>query len=565
MAKKTKKTGRGHGQRKLRIEALERRAMLAGNVTVSVSGGTLNIRGDGEDNAIFVSEVEQGVYAVVGFDDLEGNPTFVNGDENGVVVIGGVTRDINIDLKGGDDLLAIGNDEGDLLDLIAECELNFGEENEDPEIESLLEVVPEGSQTFVPRDLIIRTGDGNDQVALIVAVSRTANINLGQHDDAIAVGDSQFGDDLIIKTDKGFDFVCVVDNVVGDQLNIQTGDDSDAVHVEGLEADNALIDTGKGHDEVGFFEASLDRTLSIKTGDGDDVVELEEFELGDDLLVDTGAGADSVFADSFIAADLVKVVTGSGDDPDVELSSFNAKNVLIDTGSGNDGTDDDRSPITVENASVEQDIKIFTGSGFDLVDVFFVEARDIVIDTGSHDDDVLIVDIALERDLKIVTGSGRDFVVVASEEFGVEVGRDLLIDAGSDTDEVIVDGAEIGRNALILLGSNSPASNNGQSMEVSEYLSIENVLVAGNAKIDAGSGDDIVLIDDSNVGGKFTAIMGSGNDFLRICNSFAATALLDGGSGKEDVLQSELDINNLPPGYTVKNFEDYLACEVQPE
>jgi hypothetical protein len=558
MAKKISR-GRKHGQRFLRVEALERRAMLAGNVTVSVSGGTLNIRGDGEDNAIVVSEVEEGVYAVLGFDDLEGNPTFVNGDENGVVVIGGVTRDINIDLKGGDDLLAIGNDEGDLLGLIEECALNFGEDNEEPEIESLLAVVPEGSQTFVPRDLIIRTGDGNDQVALIVAVNRKADINLGKGDDAIAVGDSQFGDDLIIKTDKGFDFVCVVDNFVGDQLNIQTGDDSDAVHVEGLEAGHALLDTGKGHDEVGFFEANLDRTLSIKTGDGDDVVELEEFELGDDLLVDTGAGADSVFADSFIVADLVRVLTGSGDDPDVELESFNAKNVLIDTGSGNDGTDDDRSPITVENASVEQDIKILTGSGFDLVDVFFVEARDIIINTGSQDDEVVVIDIALDRDLKIVTGSGRDFVVVADEEFGVEIGRDLLIDTGSDSDEVVVEDTDVGRNATILLGSNS----SGEGSQ--EFLFVEDIDVVGNARIDAGAGDDIVDIDDSDVGGKFTALMGSGNDFLSVCGSTASSALLDGGSGKEDVLQSELDIDNLPPGYTVKNFEDYLACEQAPE
>jgi hypothetical protein len=556
---KSAKSGRGHGKRLLRVEALERRAMLAGNITVSVSGGSLFVRGDNADNAVLISEVDEGVYAVAGFDDLEGNPTDINGVENGVLFFEGVTRDINIDLKGGDDLLAVGNDEEDILSLIEECELNFGSGSGSESV-ALLEVEPEGSQTFVPRNLIIRTGDGDDQVALIVAVHRTADINLGKGDDAIAVGNSQFGDDLIIKTDKGFDFVCADDNVVGDHLNIQTGDDSDAVHVEGLEARHALIDTGKGHDEVGFFAASLDRTLSIKTGDGDDVVEMEEFELGDDLLVDTGAGEDRVFADSFIAADLVRIVTGSGDDPDVELESFNAKNVLIDTGSGNDGTNNDDSPITVENASVEQDIKIFTGSGFDLVDVFFVEARDIIINTGSQDDEVVVIDIALDRDLKIITGSGRDFVVVADEEFGIEIGRDLLIDTGSDTDEVYVEDAEIGRNALILLGSNSPTSSNGQSMEASEFLSIDNVFVAGNAKVDAGSGNDVVLVEDSEVGGKFTAIMGSGDDFLRICNSTAGSALLDGGSG-EDELESDLDPDHLPSNYTVKNFEYFSECE----
>lgn len=552
--------GRGHGQRLLRVEALERRAMLAGNVTVSVSGGTLNIRGDGEDNAVFITEVEEGVYAVVGFDDLSGSPTSINGVSNGELVFGGVTRDINIDLKGGDDLLAIGNDEGDLIDLIEECGLNFGSGSGSgsgsvSDSASLLEVVPEGSQTFVPRDLIIRTGDGDDQVALIVAVNRIANINLGKNDDAIAVGTSQFGDDLLIATEQGFDFVCADENEVGDLFSVQTGDDADAVSVSRLSATHAIIDTGKGSDEVGASGLSLEKALNIKTGDGDDFVSLFEFELGDDLLVDTGAGADRVFANSFIVADLVKVVTGSGDDPDVELTSFIAKNVLIDTGSGNDGTNNDESPITVENASVEQDIKIFTGSGFDLVDVFFVGARDLIVDTGSQDDDVVILDVEFDRDLKIFTGSGRDFVVLDDEEgYGVFVGRDLHIDTGSDSDEVDIDDTEIGRNALIVLGSNSSGEDS------TEFLFIEDTFVAGNAKIDAGSGNDVVVIEDSEVGGKFTAIMGSGNDFLRICNSIAGSALLDGGSGTDE-LQSDLDIDDLPDGYTVKNFELFSECE----
>jgi hypothetical protein len=54
--------------------------------------------------------------------------------------------------------------------------------------------------------------------------------------------------------------------------------------------------------------------------------------------------------------------------------------------------------------------------------------------------------------------------------------------------------------------------------------------------------------------------MGSVNDFLRICNSTAGSALLDGGSG-QDELQSDLDPGSLPSGYTVKTLEFFSECE----
>src|SRR3954465_2470515 len=63
--------------RKLNVEGLENRALLAGNVAVSVSGGTLFITGDGFGNGVAVQQLDSGKYFVSGF-GLNGSNTTVN-------------------------------------------------------------------------------------------------------------------------------------------------------------------------------------------------------------------------------------------------------------------------------------------------------------------------------------------------------------------------------------------------------------------------------------------------------------------------------------------------------
>lgn len=70
--------------------------MLAGDVSVSVSGGVLVVRGDGADNGISISQVDEDSYAVVGF--LHGGEeTTVNGQIE-AQQFDGVTNGFNIDL-----------------------------------------------------------------------------------------------------------------------------------------------------------------------------------------------------------------------------------------------------------------------------------------------------------------------------------------------------------------------------------------------------------------------------------------------------------------------------------
>ncbi|MCU0879503.1 MAG: hypothetical protein MUF06_17125, partial [Pirellulaceae bacterium] len=83
-------------QRRLFLEGLESRAMLAGDVSVDVSGGNLIIRGDNADNEITVTWVAEHTYEVAGVG------TEINGDTD-VFLARNVTNGIDVDLRDGDD------------------------------------------------------------------------------------------------------------------------------------------------------------------------------------------------------------------------------------------------------------------------------------------------------------------------------------------------------------------------------------------------------------------------------------------------------------------------------
>src|SRR5207247_2195227 len=125
--KKHKGSGLRHRNRKMIVEQLERRALLAGVVNVSVdAAGNLFVTGDSHDNLVLVTNPAPGVYTVTGFDFAdttvsaghESGLTFINAktfvDENTAAVTG-VTGNIIIDLKGGNNGLGVGNSVDDLL------------------------------------------------------------------------------------------------------------------------------------------------------------------------------------------------------------------------------------------------------------------------------------------------------------------------------------------------------------------------------------------------------------------------------------------------------------------
>jgi hypothetical protein len=131
------------------VALLPSAALAAGNVLVSVTNGNLVVQGDGADNDIIV--VESGVVGRAG--------TTVNG-ERGAFFPDGVTNDIRLSMKGGNDFVRIelpGTNFAIANDLV----IRMGEG--DDSIELL--------QTRAPNETRIYTEEGND-IVFIDGVTR---------------------------------------------------------------------------------------------------------------------------------------------------------------------------------------------------------------------------------------------------------------------------------------------------------------------------------------------------------------------------------------------------------
>jgi hypothetical protein len=531
-------SGIGYGYRRMAVEHLERRSMLAGNVTAFVDGGNLIVRGDNRDNGVLISQTGDGKYAVTGFDFGSG-ATNINGSADGTLLFTGVTGDINVDLRKGNDALGIGNSPEDLEALAENCGfgvgLGIGSGSGDgsgsassPGNEAIIAQQFEGDKLIVPRNLIVVTGDGSDGVSVIADVEGFALITTGNGNDGVAVGnvgessDSHFGDDLIILTGNGNDDACATLVTVHDHLNIQTGNGDDVVSAIGFDAGHALVITGNGSDGVTLSQFDTDREVVVDTGNGNDAAFLSNFSSGQGFGPNEQSGAG-----------FITVVTGNGND-EAELSNFEADGVVVDTGAGNDGSPRGESPITVADATITADLTVVTAGGNDLVLVTNVAVRNVVVNTGAGNDSVEVL------------GTG-----ISEEVTPTEI-RNLTVNTGAGNDRATLDDLIVRNNLFAFLGAGN------------DFLSANNDQIGGNLLIDAGAGNDNVSLFSSHVGGDATILMGAGNDTLTIAGSDGDGRLnVFGGPGK-DTFNNDLgiDSNGSEGNVTVREFEFFGPPEV---
>ena len=229
-------------RRSPRAEALESRALLAGDVIAFLDdGGNLIIIGDSADNGIDFDQFGQ--FSVAGV-DAGGSPTRVNGEPNGLATfdVSG-EGDIRLFLGGGDDVLEVGT----------------RSDSVDP-----------------PDDLEIYAGAGDDFVKVIGDTNVADDLELrgGSGADALYVYSADVGDDLDVSAEAGDDLVSVYGARVGGDLIVRTGAGRDAV-------------------DVGFSDEFADRVVGAVTVAGHAL-----FDLGDDgdVLEVVDSRFDGIFA-----------------------------------------------------------------------------------------------------------------------------------------------------------------------------------------------------------------------------------------------------------------------------
>jgi hypothetical protein len=457
--------------RRLGFQPLEQRALLAGDVAAWVSRGTLFIRGNGAGNGVqigsfFDEEEQQDVFVVSGFFH-EGGETTINGQESDE--FRGV-QNIDVNLKGGNDTLLMTNDDERLFLCLGEAFGSNGELAFDAGV--LTNGVGDEDTIHVPGSVVIATGDGEDEVG---------------------VGNVHIGVDLVISTGRHNDRVGLCEVHAGDDIALATGDGDDDLGVALAHAEDAVtIETGKGHSAVGVVDVNAG-VLTILGGTGRDFIIIEEAHAARDMVIKT-----------------------AGNDDDVVVCDTNANNLIIDMGAGHDD-------VHVGHVRVLNDVVIATGSGHDFVSVSNDPCRRETFPSraeGEHEAEHDIGD-----DLVIDTGSGDDDVSLVLEEAALSIGDVLSISTGNGADEVRVFNVEVHGQISVATGSGN------------DDVIVEVVLGRASATFDMGGGTDRLSVAGMELVDDLFALMGAGNeDLLEIDNCGGRKAVLRGGSGRNDTL-----------------------------
>ena len=221
----------------LGLEQLEQREMMAGDVAVSVtSGGDLIITGDQADNQLVVTSTEPNhQFHVKGL-----NGTTINGQAS--VVVNGVSDDIRVQLRGGDNAIL----------LSAHNEYNY-------------------SNRFEVDDIRFSSGSGNDIIALQqVDVRGDFRASTGSGDDLVMIDEAKI-DQLRIRTSAGDDAVMMNATQLAGLTDVNTGSGDDAfVSVDNVYHADARVRTSGGRDVVATSADLFHQDWVVSAGGGHD-------------------------------------------------------------------------------------------------------------------------------------------------------------------------------------------------------------------------------------------------------------------------------------------------------
>jgi hypothetical protein len=361
----------------LRFEGLENRTLMAGDVTVAVVSGVLQITGDTADNAIQIKQS--------GADwRVQGLGTTVNGN-NGAQTFTGVTG-IAIELGAGNDLIKASK--GTLTGSFVINDVG-GQSTIDL---SKLSANSIDISTFDARDTIILSkcaattsfsvnsfstaDDEGDTISIGKSTAGTTfDVATGAGDDVVTIDGVTVVDTFVVNTfspgESDLDLVKISKSSSGDALDVLTGDGRDFVTLNKVQvgADLQIIvfeSTGDTNsDTVDIAKSSAAASVEISTGDGLDGVRLSKFTAGTDILISTSA----------TVADVGDVVI---------LANLSAGNdIVINTGDGTDSA-------SLTKVVAVADLNVNLGEG-DSDQLFVARSRALaaLFDGGDNDDDLI--------------------------------------------------------------------------------------------------------------------------------------------------------------------------------
>lgn len=289
----------------LRVEALEPRLMLSGNVSVQFFGGNLIIQGDQLNNDLSI-EVEQNRILLVGNDQ-----TTINGSQGAFEVSNTNTFDGSIFafLRDGNDRFVI---EGEMS--ISGSVFVYGGDGDDS---------IGTSQATVESQWVAVSGRGDDLIALDEAtIQGSARFITGGGDDVISANETEVGQHVFAFLGQG-----------DDQMLLETMSISGDVRVH----------SARGDDDFVMRESRVDGNLKASMAAGDDFFCIEPSTLNGKTAVITGRGNDEIILESTNRFEGPTLIIGGAGQDSFEVSDANTFNgrrieVSVESNQLSDGT-----------------------------------------------------------------------------------------------------------------------------------------------------------------------------------------------------------------------------------
>ncbi len=310
--------------KRLRFETLEPKVLLAADLHAMVTNGDLVVVGSKGDDvlAIEASEDLPNTWTVTPASDDS-----INGGNPGeTVTLSGVTGDMRVSLRGGNDKLTIrgASRQGDLagsllvrgshgLNRIVVTEMSVGEKlsvrtREAPDYVAL-------TRSDVAGRVAVQTGKGADTVTcrqVAVGGRLVVHAGGGWYDDNLNIDDVTVGDDLCFISTRGDNRLLADSAEIGNRFRVRVGGGDDTIRLgnqdppsmaisgvwpsppvrKDVETRQLQIQTGGGNDQIEMLDARVSRHLRAYLGDQDDRLTVMDSWVAGNALVVAGAGND---------------------------------------------------------------------------------------------------------------------------------------------------------------------------------------------------------------------------------------------------------------------------------
>jgi hypothetical protein len=293
----------------------------SGNVRARPNKGSLVVTGDNAANSIrIVPGDSPGEWLVIGI-----GLTTVNGKPQDT--ISGVTRDVLVDMRGGDDYVLLENATAE-----RNVRVNMGAGG------GLAVLV----SVSTGRHVSVLPGRGGQLDAYVLTSVVGGNLHVcgGGGSDRAFITDTTVQGNMTARLGGGADELQIRGGVVGRDTIVQSGAGNDTIGIQGLVVQRDLrIDPCHGDDVVSLSDIGVSRHATIRLNRGLNTVEIDRMEVFARFALSGGRDADRVLVGTAgtggLTADSASFSLGSGDDTLVLLDSL-FRELAVDMGAGSD-------------------------------------------------------------------------------------------------------------------------------------------------------------------------------------------------------------------------------------